>query len=178
MRSEPPGLGLLRSIVGDGAVVGGAVPLEEEDARPLPPESPLHATSAARMVTDSHLATDWERTPSMGLFLYLSASARQYLDVRFVARGGRQDTVSSNTVKSDGRGISRFTAKPARSKRARYSDRVRSLPDPVRISISRSMTLAKLGAGPSGTGISVTSTRAPDGIACRMLRRIVVQRSS
>jgi hypothetical protein len=52
--------------------VGGAVPLEEEDARPLPPEPPLHATSATRRVTDSHLATDWERTPSMGLSLYLS----------------------------------------------------------------------------------------------------------
>src|SRR2546423_4760041 len=170
---EPPGIGLLRSMVAGGFDDAGGDVLGE--AFSPPPDPPLHATrTATRAMSD--LVTDWEEQPPIALSLYLRASA-QYLDVRFVARDG-QAAANSNTVKSDGSGISRCTANPARPNRARYSAAVRSRPAPVRMSISRSITLAKLGRAPSGTGISVTSTRALGAIARRMLPRIVVQRSS
>src|SRR5712692_7307947 len=65
-------MGLLRSIVGGGAVVGGAVALGEVPLSP-PPEPPLHATRNATRANDSDLATDWERTPPISLSLYLRA---------------------------------------------------------------------------------------------------------
>jgi len=71
---EPPGIGLLRSIVDGGAVVG-AEDVFGEPPRWLPPDPPLHATRTPRRATARHLVADWEEQPLIALSLYLSAYA-------------------------------------------------------------------------------------------------------
>jgi hypothetical protein len=67
---EPPGIGLLRSIVAGGVEEDGGDVLGE--ALPPPPDPPLHATrTATRAMSD--LVTDWEEQPPIALSLYLRA---------------------------------------------------------------------------------------------------------
>ena len=126
-------------------------------------------------IEDGMAENDWEGwgllTARLGRKVQLVGDDLFVTNPDRLRQGIEAGAANSNTVKRDGSGISRCTASPARPNRARYSSAVRSRPEPVRMSISRSITLAKLGAGPSGTGISVTSTRAPGAIARRMLRR-------
>ena len=68
---DPPGIGLLRSMVAGGAVVDGDV--LGEAFPPPPPEPPLHAARTPTRATASNLATDWEEQPLIALSLYLSA---------------------------------------------------------------------------------------------------------
>jgi hypothetical protein len=71
--SEPPGMGLLRSIVDGGFDEEGGDVLGE--AFSPPPEPPLHATRTATRAMTSDLVTDWEEQPPIALSLYLRALA-------------------------------------------------------------------------------------------------------
>src|SRR5205807_8607335 len=125
---------------------GGAGPRE---ALPPPPAPPRPATKAARRAKGD-LVADWERQPPIALSLYLRALAT----IPGCPLCGKRRSGGSQLEHGEERRQRDLAlhANPARPNRARYSSAVRSRPEPVRMSISRSITLAKVGAGAPGTG--------------------------